>query len=42
MRALMALADRNGAVVDNMNFTAAKRNFLALQDSGWMTTTLAE
>ena len=42
MRALMALADRNGAVVDNMNFTGAKRNFLALQDSGWMNTTLAE
>ncbi len=42
MRALMALADRNGAVVDNMNFTGAMRNFLALQDSGWMTTTLAE
>lgn len=42
MRALMALADRNGAVVDNMNFTAAKRNFLAMQDSGWMNTTLAE
>lgn len=42
MRALMALADRKGAVVDNMNFTAAKRNFLALQDSGWMNTTLAE
>ena len=33
MRALMALADRNGAVVDNMNFTGAKRNFLAMQDS---------
>ncbi len=42
MRALMALADRNGAVVDNMNFTGAKRNFLAMQDSGWMNTTLAE
>ncbi len=42
MRALMALADRNGAVVDNMNFTAARANFLALQDSGWMNTTLAE
>ena len=42
MRALMALADRNGAVVDNMSFTAAKRNFLAMQDSGWMNTTLAE
>ena len=42
MRALMALADRNGAVVDNMNSTAARANFLALQDSGWMNTTLAE
>ncbi|MCK5828961.1 MAG: formylmethanofuran dehydrogenase subunit B [Methylococcales bacterium] len=42
MRALMSLADRNGAVVDNMSFTAAKRNFLAMQDSGWMNTTLAE
>lgn len=42
MRSLMALADRNGAVVDNMNFTGAKRNFLAMQDSGWMNTTLAE
>ncbi|KAF3977049.1 MAG: formylmethanofuran dehydrogenase subunit B [Methylococcales symbiont of Iophon sp. n. MRB-2018] len=42
MRALMALADRNGAVVDNMNFTKARANFLALQDSGWMNTTLAE
>ncbi|MDP2178421.1 MAG: formylmethanofuran dehydrogenase subunit B [Methylobacter sp.] len=42
MRALLALADRSGAVVDNMNFTSARNNFLALQDSGWMTTTLAE
>ncbi len=42
MRALMALADRNGAVVDNINFNAGKRNYLAMQDSGWMTTTLAE
>jgi formylmethanofuran dehydrogenase subunit B len=42
MRALMALADRNGAVVDNMGFGGAKRNFLAMQDSGWMNTTLAE
>ena len=42
MRALMALADRNGAVVDNMSFSAAKRNILAMQDSGWMNTTLAE
>jgi formylmethanofuran dehydrogenase subunit B len=42
MRSLLALADRIGAVVDNMNFTAARNNFLALQDSGWMNTTLAE
>jgi len=42
MRALMALADKNSAVVDNINFKGAKNNFLALQDSGWMNTTLAE
>lgn len=42
MRGVMAVADKAGAVVDNMNFTAARRNFLALQDTGWMTTTLAE
>ena len=42
MRALLALADKTGAVVDNINFTAARRNFLAMQDSGWMNTTLAE
>lgn len=42
MRALLALADKTGAVVDNINFTAARRNLLALQDSGWMNTTLAE
>ncbi len=42
MRALLAVADRSGAVVDNMNFSAAKRNLLVMQDSGWMNTTLAE
>ncbi len=42
MRGVMALADHSGAVVDNINFTAARRNFLALQDTGWMNTTLAE
>ncbi len=42
MRALMALADKNSAVVDNINFKGAKNNILALQDSGWMNTTLAE
>lgn len=42
MRALLSLADHTGAMLDNMNFNAARRNFLAMQDSGWMTTTLAE
>lgn len=42
MRALLALADRSGAVIDNINFSGARNNFLALQDSGWMNTTLAE
>ena len=42
MRGLLALADKAGAVIDNMNFTGARNNFLALQDSGWMNTTLAE
>jgi len=42
MRALLALADRCGAVVDNVGFNNARRNLLALQDTGWMNTTLAE
>jgi formylmethanofuran dehydrogenase subunit B len=42
MRALLSLADRTGAIVDNMGFNAARNNFLTLQDSGWMNTTLAE
>ena len=42
MRTLLALADRMGAVVDKMGFNAARNNLLTLQDSGWMTTTLAE
>ncbi|MDD5227702.1 MAG: formylmethanofuran dehydrogenase subunit B [Methylococcales bacterium] len=42
MRGLLALADRTGAVVDNMNFNNARKNILALQDVGWMNTTLAE
>ncbi len=42
MRALLALADRCGAVVDHMNFNNTRNNLLAMQDSGWMTTTLAE
>ena len=42
MRAALALADRCGAIVDNMNFSAAIRNFLVVHDSGWVNTTLAE
>ncbi len=42
MRALLALADKSGAVIDQVNFNSARRNFLAMQDSGWMNTTLAE
>jgi formylmethanofuran dehydrogenase subunit B len=42
MRALLSLADRIGAVVDNMGFNTARNNFLTLQDSGWVNTTLAE
>lgn len=42
MRALLALADRAGAVVENANFAFARNNFLTLQDSGWINTTLAE
>ncbi|WP_427501307.1 formylmethanofuran dehydrogenase subunit B [Methylomonas sp. MED-D] len=42
MRALLALADKSGAVVDSSAFNNARRNLLALQDSGWMNTTLAE
>ncbi len=42
MRALLALADHSGAVVDSAAFNNARRNLLALQDSGWMNTTLAE
>ena len=29
-------------MVDNMNFKGARNNILAMQDSGWMNTTLAE
>jgi len=42
MRGLLALADRVGAVVDQMNFSRSRTNYLVLQDSGWMNTTLAE
>jgi formylmethanofuran dehydrogenase subunit B len=42
MRAALSLADRCGAVVDNMSFEYALRNIFVLHDTGWMTTTLAE
>ncbi len=42
MRAALSLADRTGAIIDNMNFAVALRNFLVIHDTGWMTTTLAE
>ena len=41
-RALLELADRIGAVVDHMNMDAKLRNLLTLQNSGWITSTLAE
>lgn len=41
-RATLHLADRIGAMLDHMNSTAMLRNTLAIQDSGWMTTTLTE
>ncbi|MCI0734292.1 MAG: formylmethanofuran dehydrogenase subunit B [Methylococcaceae bacterium] len=42
MRAALSLADKTGAIIDNMNFGAALRNFLVVHDSGWVNTTLAE
>lgn len=41
-RATLQLADRIGAMLDHMNSAAMLRNTLAVQDSGWMTTTLTE
>ena len=41
-RATLALADRIGALVDHMNMPAKLRNILTVQNSGWITTTLAE
>jgi formylmethanofuran dehydrogenase subunit B len=42
IRAALALADRYGAVVDHLASEAALHNLLALQDTGWITTTLSE
>ena len=42
MRALMQIADRIGGVVDHMNSRYFMSNVLALQDTGWLATTLSE
>jgi formylmethanofuran dehydrogenase subunit B len=41
-RAALALADRCGGVFDQSRAEAGMRNLLALQDAGWMATTLGE
>src|SRR5262245_4951785 len=42
MRAVMALAERTGGVVDHALSEAQYRNLKILQTSGWVTTTLTE
>jgi len=42
MRALMRLAGKTGATLDHMHSESTVRNTLALQNSGWQTTTLTE
>lgn len=42
MRAVMALADRSGGVVDHALSEAQVRNFRVLQSSGWVMSTLTE
>lgn len=42
MRAVLELADLAGATLDHMNSEAVMRNVLAVQNSGWQTTTLTE
>jgi formylmethanofuran dehydrogenase subunit B len=42
VRALLELAEQVGGVVDHANSDALLRNLLALQDGGWMSTTLTE
>jgi formylmethanofuran dehydrogenase subunit B len=41
-RAIGALADRCGGVLDHMNSAATVRNLMVLQDGGWISTTLSE
>jgi formylmethanofuran dehydrogenase subunit B len=42
MRAIMRLAQKTNASLDHMHSEAGVSNTLALQNGGWMTTTLAE
>ena len=42
MRAVMDLADHQGALLDHVGGDALFRNLLVLQDGGWMTATLTE
>lgn len=42
MRAVMQLADSAGATLDHMNSYSNLRNTLAVQNAGWMVTTLTE
>ena len=42
MRAVMDLAERSGGIVDHLGTDGLFRNLRIVQDSGWMTTTLAE
>lgn len=42
VRAALRVAERTGAVVDDLGSDGLFRNLRVLQDSGWMTTTLSE
>ena len=42
MRSMLELADRIGAVVDHAASESLMRNVQVLQDTGWVTTTLAD
>ena len=42
MRTLMRLAEKTNATLDHMHSESSVRNTLTMQNSGWLTTTLAE
>ena len=42
MQAVLALAERTGGIVDHLHGDGLMRNILALQDNGWIMTTLTE